>query len=223
LFELSEGGTILLNEIGEMDTRLQAKLLTFLDSRSFVRVGGEHAIRANARLLAATHRDLETEVRHGRFRQDLYFRLNVLRVHVPPLRERTEDIPHLAPSLLARIAVDLQLPLVPGIDEKTLKELQSYPWPGNVRELSNVLERAVIRSGGGPIDLTGLGIRQSENLRETKFFPIPDDKGLYDILQDFKSWMIDEALKRTQGNRSQAARQLGISRLSVINHLKGNT
>lgn len=220
LLELSEGGTILLNEIGEMDLRLQAKLLTFLDSRSFVRVGGEQAIRANARLLAATNRDLESDVKQGRFRQDLYFRLNVLSVHVPPLRERIEDIPQLASTLMERIALDLQLPLVPGVDERTLKELQSYPWPGNVRELRNVLERAVIRSAGGPIDLSGLGVRQSENVRAARVFPIPEAKGLYEILHEFKSWMIDEALKRSSGNKSQAARQLGISRLSVINYLK---
>ena len=159
-------------------------------------------------------------MKRGRFRKDLYFRLNVMGVYVPPLRERLEDIAPLARNLLGTIALDLQLPLVPGIDEKNMAALRAYPWPGNVRELRNVLERAVIRSGGGPIDLTGLGVLPTDGLRESRMFEIPEGKGLNEILADFKKWMIDDSLNRTGGNKSQAARMLGISRLSVIQHIK---
>jgi PAS domain S-box-containing protein len=222
LLELTEGGTLLLNEIGDMDLRLQAKLLTFLDSRSFTRVGGEKEIRINARLLAATNRDLEIEVEQGRFRKDLYFRLNVLAVHVPPLRERIEDIPLLTRNLLQTIAADLQLSVVPWIEPRIMAALKAYHWPGNVRELRNVLERAAIRSGGGPMDLAGLALIHTEDNDSQRAFPIPKGKGLNEMVRDLKSWMMEDALKRCAGNKSQAARMLGVSRLSVINYLKGS-
>ena len=142
LFELAEGGTLLLNEIGELSVRLQAKLLTFLDTKSFTKVGGERMVTVNARLIAATNRNLEQEVKEGRFRADLYYRLNVLAIRIPPLRERIEDIPVIVRQILGQLVAEMQLLYVPEIDEKAMDKLRRYRWPGNVRELRNVLERA---------------------------------------------------------------------------------
>ncbi len=148
LLELAEGGTLLLNEIGELSVPLQAKLLTFLDTRQFTRLGGEKNVTVNARLIAATNKDLEKEVKARRFRFDLYHRLNVFSVVVPPLRERREDIPTLVQEILERLCTDMQLSEVPPINAATLYTLKSYEWPGNVRELRNVLERALILGRG---------------------------------------------------------------------------
>jgi PAS domain S-box-containing protein len=140
LLELAEGGTLLLNEIGELSLHLQAKLLTFLDTMTFSRLGGEKTIKVNARLIAATNRDLEKEVAEGGFRSDLYHRLNVFAIKVPPLRERKEDIPALVEQMVTMLTKEMQLDAVPVIDENTINRLSAYRWPGNVRELRNVLE-----------------------------------------------------------------------------------
>ena len=152
LLELAEGGTLLLNEIGELPLLLQAKLLTFLDTRRFTRVGGEKEITVNVRLLAATNRDLRKEVKKGRFREDLYYRIDVLTIKVPPLRERREDIPILVGQILQRLHAELQFAKPPWIGEQTMELLKAYRWPGNVRELRNVLERAVMLSDGAAIE-----------------------------------------------------------------------
>ena len=149
LLELAEGGTLLLNEIGELSPALQAKFLTFLDTRTFTRVGGQQEIRVNTRILAATNRDLQYEISVGRFRADLYYRLNVLSIRVPPLRERTEDLPILVAQLLSTLAKDLQMSFAPELTAEDMAKLYNYHWPGNIRELRNVLERAIILSGGG--------------------------------------------------------------------------
>ena len=151
LLELAEGGTLLLNEIGELSLGLQSKLLSFLDTRKILRVGGEKEISVSARLIAATNRDLGEAVNKGTFRQDLLYRLNVMAITVPPLRERLEDIPILAPKILSQIRADLQLDEIPAITEQAMKALAAYAWPGNVRELRNVLERAVILGRGKEI------------------------------------------------------------------------
>ncbi len=149
LLELAEGGTLVLNEIGDLPLTLQAKLLTFMDTRRFTRVGGEKEISVNARLIAATNKDLSKEVDKGAFRKDLYYRLNVMSVVIPPLRNRREDIPILVKELISGLARDLQLPVPPTVDDDLLKTFRQYRWPGNVRELRNVLERALILSQGG--------------------------------------------------------------------------
>ncbi len=153
LLELAEGGTLLLNEIGELPLHLQVKLLTFLDTRSFTRVGGEKSVTVSARLIAATNRHLEEEVAKGRFRHDLYYRLNVLSIRVPPLKERIEDIPALVRQIISQLDQELQLPRVPSISAEDMAKLCAYKWPGNVRELRNVLERAVILSEGPDLKL----------------------------------------------------------------------
>ena len=159
LLELAEGGTLLLNEVGELSPALQAKFLTFLDTRTFTRVGGQQNIRVNARILAATNRDLQHEISIGRFRADLYYRLNVFSIRVPPLRERIEDLPILVAELLSILAKELQMSFSPELTVGEMAKLYNYHWPGNIRELRNVLERAVILSGGGTIkvDIEGSG------------------------------------------------------------------
>jgi PAS domain S-box-containing protein len=222
LLELAEGGTLLLNEIGELSLPLQAKLLTFLDTKQFTRVGGEKNITVNARLVAATNRDLEKEVDAGRFRQDLYYRLNVLSVVVPPLRERREDIPILIRQMMTRLCNDMQVPEVPTIDAGTISTLQSYDWPGNVRELRNVLERALMLSGGQCISLAGLGLDANNGNAKDWSLTVcfPSDETLNDITQNVKRSLVNEALRRSGGSRQGAARLLGISRYSLKHYMK---
>jgi PAS domain S-box-containing protein len=222
LLELAEGGTLLLNEIGELSLPLQAKLLTFLDTRQFPRVGGEKNVTVNARLIAATNRDLEQEVESGRFRQDLYYRLNVLSITVPPLRERREDIPILIREAMTRLCKDMQIPEVPTIDAGTINTLKSYDWPGNVRELRNVLERALMLSGGQCISLSGVGLDTNNgNAKDWSLVVcFPTDESLNDITQNVKRSLVNEALRRSGGSRQGAARLLGISRYSLKHYMK---
>jgi PAS domain S-box-containing protein len=172
LLELSEGGTLLLNEIGELPLAKQAKLLTFLDTCSFTRVGGEKTVTVNARLIAATNRDLAQEVNTGRFRLDLFQRLNVFQIRMPALRERTEDIPTLAQVLLTDLAPKMKLPSPPAIDAEAMEKLRCYDWPGNVRELRNVLERAIIKSHGSTITVDALDFESEANARPQTEPPI---------------------------------------------------
>ena len=153
-FELAHGGTLFLDEISEMSTPLQVKLLRVLQEMEFERVGGAQTIKVDVRVVAASNRNLRSEVDQGRFRSDLFYRLNVVHVHVPPLRERVDDIPLLVNHFLAKCAQDRPRPL--GIDSEALRCLIEYPWPGNVRELENVIERSVILSDGERITLRDL-------------------------------------------------------------------
>jgi two-component system, NtrC family, response regulator AtoC len=160
--ELAGEGTLLLNEIGELPLGLQSKLLQFLDTSSFTRVGGEKTIKVNARLIAATNRDLAKEVREGRFRRDLFYRLNVFQIRMPALRERTEDIPTLVHELLTKLADNMKLPSLTEIDAEAMEKLRHYGWPGNVRELRNVLERAIIKSHGNTITVDEIDFSSEE-------------------------------------------------------------
>jgi PAS domain S-box-containing protein len=220
LLELAEGGTLLLNEIGDLSLSLQAKLLTFLDTRSFTRVGGEKTVVVDARLLAATNKDLDTEIKAGRFRQDLYYRINVLYIRVPPLRERREDIPYLIDQILARLLKEMQLHASPTIDPQAMNALMNYEWPGNVRELRNVLERALMLWRGGPLDIASLklparGVDWSHTVR------FPKTRSLYEITEDVTKALVTEALRRTGGSKLKAAATLGISRYTLFRLLKG--
>ena len=151
-FELADGGTIFLDEIGELSAEAQVKLLRVLQEREFDRVGGAAPIRVDVRVIAATNRDLLQEVREKRFREDLYYRLNVFPVRLPPLRERRDDIPLLVHFLVAKFAPRVGKRLY-GLSRGTMQRLQEYPWPGNVRELENVLERAVILATGPTLEV----------------------------------------------------------------------
>jgi DNA-binding NtrC family response regulator len=222
LLELAEGGTLLLNEIGELSQPVQAKLLTFLDTKQFTRVGGEKNITVNARLIAATNRDLEKEVEAGRFRQDLFYRLNVLSVVVPPLRERREDIAILIGELMTHLCKEMQIPEIPTIDAGTVNALKGYDWPGNVRELRNVLERALMLSGGQCISLSGLGLDTNNGNAKDWSLTVcfPTEESLNDITHNVKRSLVNEALRRSSGSRQGAARLLGISRYSLKHYMK---
>jgi PAS domain S-box-containing protein len=227
LLELAEGGTILLNEIGDLSLALQSKLLTFLDTRKFTRVGGEKEISVSARLIAATNKDLTKEVEAGRFRGDLYYRLSVMTIKIPPLRERKEDISVLVQQLLSRLAADLHLHKIPKVSASDMGALKRYNWPGNVRELRNVLERSLLLSPGDELDLTEVGIPVDRNLtgdskdeKSSYSVSFPPDQSLNEITQELKRFLVNEALRKSGGSRQGAARILGISRYSLKHYMK---
>jgi PAS domain S-box-containing protein len=221
MLELAEGGTLLLNEIGELPLALQSKLLTFLDTRSFMRVGGEKNIHINARIVAATHRDLEDEVASGRFLPALFYRLNVFCVNVPPLRERTDDIPILVEEILSILAAEMQLTEIPLIGSASMRVLMKYHWPGNVRELRNVLERALMLWDRGPFKLAIPGLDKTpEDWMCKVTFPL--DRSLHEVTEEIRATLCSEALRRAQGNKKEAARILGISRYSFYRYVKSS-
>jgi PAS domain S-box-containing protein len=208
LVEVAEGGTLFLDEIGELPLSVQAKLLTFLDNRTFRRVGGLRNLVADARILAATNVNLMQAAERGTFRRDLYYRLSVVPICVPPLRERREDIPALA----HRIVRDLAGAEQPALDRVVLEALQRYGWPGNVRELRNTLERALILSRGAPIGLAHL----PAELRSERA-PVDPAGGR---LEEVERQHIICVLEAAQGNRTRAAEILGISRSTLKRKLK---
>ncbi len=225
LLELAEGGTILLNEIGELSLPLQSKLLTFLDTRQFTRVGGVKRLSVGARLIAATNRNLEKEVKLNRFRQDLFFRLNVFSVDVPPLRDRTEDIPDLVSNLLAELAHKMGLNFQPQIEPEVIKAFKSYAWPGNIRELRNVLERALILC-----DRRSIGLDQVKlNSQSLSHNPVsewsitvgfPKNENINDVAMNLKRLLVVEALDRAKGSRKGAAELLGVGIDSIKHYIK---
>jgi PAS domain S-box-containing protein len=220
LLELAEGGSLLLNEIGDMPLPLQSKLLTFLDTRSFTRLGGEDVVKVNARLLVATNRDLEAEVETGSFRRDLFYRLNVFSLTVPPLRERVEDMPLLVQEFLDMLANDMQIKDPIRIDGSALEALKRYPWPGNVRELRNVLERALILSEGNVVGIDCLQIDKKlmgDWRWSTSFPPAMSFNG---VLAHLKRALVEEALARAGGKRIEAAHMLGMTRDALKKQMK---
>jgi PAS domain S-box-containing protein len=219
LLELAEGGTLLLNEIGELPRPLQSKLLTFLDTRSFLRLGGEKGVRVDARVIAATHRRLEEEVAAGRFLEPLFYRLNVFSIIAPPLRERVQDIPILAREILDSIAAELHLSELPRVDADAVKALSAYHWPGNVRELRNVLERALILWNGGPLELA-LPTRHSD--RQAWAYPVEFSSplNLHELCDSFRNSLCLEAIRRSADSKTEAARLLGISRDSLYRYMR---
>jgi PAS domain S-box-containing protein len=226
LLELAEGGSLLLNEIADLPLSLQAKLLTFLDTKKFTRVGGEKEISVNARLMAATNRDVEKEVEKGTFRADLFFRLNVMPVTVPPLRNRREDISVLVNELVSKLRIDMQLTDFPALDGASLRALQQYDWPGNVRELRNVLERALILSGGEKINLSPLGLPTTDKSASEEWsfnVTFPSRKSVTEIFDDVKQALAEEALRRSGGSRKKAAGLLGISRDSFYRYIRNGS
>ena len=219
---LADGGTVLLDEIGGMSFALQAKLLRFLEERTFRAVGGIRDVRADVRIVAATNRDLEADVRSGRFRQDLYYRLEVIRVHMPPLRERTADIPALVEHFLDRLNRDVKRS-VRRVTPPALECMVGYDWPGNVRELRNVVEHAVILGGGDVLDVTDLPAELMPHARDRSAAPRPDSFRLPEgaiSLRSVERSLVCQALDLTQGNQSQAARLLGIHRDALRYRMK---
>jgi two-component system NtrC family response regulator len=212
VFVRAQGGTLLLDEIGDMSLLLQAKLLRVLQEREIVPVGGTHAVKVDVRVIAATLHDLASRVASGAFREDLFYRLNVVYLHVPPLRERPEDIMPLAQHFLARAAQPPKL-LVPAAQ----RALLAYPWPGNVRELKNVLERASILTPGLEIDVADLDLAGAAGRTPAEDFLAGT---LSDAVARLEEAMIRKALREAAGNRAAAARQLGIHRQLLYSKIK---
>ncbi|MEJ2718828.1 MAG: sigma-54 dependent transcriptional regulator, partial [Deltaproteobacteria bacterium] len=219
MVELAEGGTLLLNEIGEITLSLQSKLLTFLDTLSFVRVGGEKSVTVDVRLMAATHRDLAKEVLEGRFLEPLFYRLNVFVIEVPPLRQRLEDIPLLVEHIMAELAEKMHLPRLPVIDPAMLEGLAAYHWPGNIRELRNAIERALMLWDGGQLDVK-LPSPATSSETWADGLPFPSYWSLREATDEVTKLMCIEALRRTRGNKKAAAHILGISRDALYRHIR---
>lgn len=226
LLELAEGGTLLLNEVGELSSELQAKLLTFMDTQKFTRVGGETNIQVNIRIVAATNRDLEKDVESGRFRKDLFYRLNVFSVTVPALRDRMEDLPIIIDEILPVLAQKVGLHEVPAIESDAMDALRNYTWPGNVRELRNTLERALILCDKKCVTTRDLGMHSGPELSSGRKGDIsltlhlcPDDS-MHDILTETKRYLVMEGLRQSGGSIKKAAQYLGVTRDSLMHHMK---
>jgi len=207
--EAAAGGTAFLDEIGDVSAKLQTKLLHFLESGEFERVGGTQTVRVDCRIVAATNRDLLREVKEGRFREDLYYRLNVIALRVPPLRERREDIPVLAEAFKERFRSELKRDELVFAPE-TLGILRAYAWPGNVRQLKNAVERMAVLAGGAVLGPDHLPpeIRGGEHGAVDDLFELPWE----DALKEFKHRLLRAALQRSGGNQTKAAERLGIQR-----------
>ncbi|HEX16467.1 MAG TPA: sigma-54-dependent Fis family transcriptional regulator [Deltaproteobacteria bacterium] len=212
-FELAHRGTLLLDEVSEMPLALQAKILRALQEGEIDRVGGTKPVAVDVRVIATTNRDLVEEVHKGRFREDLFFRLNVVPLHIPPLRERKGDIPLLANFFLEKYAA-LNGKGIEGFSPETMKLLEEYSWPGNVRELENVVHRAVLLAKGPIIEPKDLVIDEGLVSR----IDPPIKPGI--SLKEMERWLILETLKKVGGNRTQAAKLLGVSVRTIRNKLK---
>jgi DNA-binding NtrC family response regulator len=221
-FELANGGTIFLDEIAEMRPDLQVKILRVLQERSFERIGGVKTIRVDIRVIAATNKDLENLVRQGRFREDLYYRLNVIPIKVPPLREREDDIPLLARHFLKDFCARKKTP-PKHLTAVALSCLSQYSWPGNVRELENLMERLAILAEGEVVDVADLPPkfhpRPLERLPKTLDFP-PQGIDLIALVRDFEKNLILQALDRSQGVKSRAAQLLHLNRTTLVEKMK---
>ncbi|MCL5671699.1 MAG: sigma 54-interacting transcriptional regulator, partial [Acidobacteria bacterium] len=219
-FELADQGTIFLDEIGDMPGGLQAKLLRVLQEREFERLGGTKTIKVDVRVIAATNQDLRAALEQGTFREDLYYRLNVVPISIPPLREHKEDIPYLVDHFISRFA-ESSGKTIGGVSPQAMKLLADFHWPGNIRELENILERAVVMASGEKIEAgdirldiaaqpeAGAGLASSAISANGSVLPLLPE-GMK--LEQFEDEIIKEALRRAGGNKSQAARLLGLTR-----------
>lgn len=234
--EQANGGTVFLDEIGDMPFNIQAKILRLLQEKSIERLGGREPIPVDVRIIAATNRDLETALAENRFREDLYYRLKVVTLWLPPLRERTADIPVLGEYFLARFAREMEVDN-PGMTDETKAILSNYHWPGNVRELANTIQKALIFSRGCPIcpedvsqaiygkdtEAKAANGVSEETVRQwiRKALALGVGDNLFDAMLDrFASIIINEALNLTGGNRSRAAKLLGISRPTLLSKIE---
>jgi two-component system, NtrC family, response regulator AtoC len=213
--ELADGGTLFLDEVGDISPELQTKLLRFLQEREFERVGGTQQVRVDVRVIAATNRDLTSARKEGHFREDLYYRLNVIPIALPPLRERNQDIPVLVKYFLRRTAAETKKNIT-GISEEAEETLVAYPWPGNVRELANVIERAVVLGQGPEVTLDDLPpsivYSEPERTSEGLSYRAAVDAARADVIR--------RTLAITRGNRAAAARILGLHKTHLLNLMK---
>jgi two-component system, NtrC family, response regulator HydG len=208
-FELADGGTLFLDEIGDISPAMQLKLLRVLQEQEFERVGGEVTVKVNVRVLSATNKDLPQLVREGRFREDLYYRLHIVPILMPPLRDRRDDIPLLVDHFIDKLAPRTN-PHVRGMEDGTLGRLMSYSWPGNVRELENVIEQSLVFASGATISIAALpeflrGAAENEKLSMPQ-----GDMSLPEILEDLERQLILKAYQRASGVKTETAKLLGV-------------
>ena len=226
LFQLAEGGTLFLDEVGDLPLHMQVKLLRALQERAVRPVGGEGETKVNVRVISATHKDLAALVAQGSFRQDLYYRLNVIEIRTPPLREHAEDIPQIAAAVLARLAPANGLDAPPTLDAAALRLLQAHRFPGNVRELENVLERAVTLCDGERIGVEDLQLRDDAVTvpglapGDARAAPGGAAAGLEDQMEDMERTAIQQALEKARYNKTKAAALLGMSFRSLRYRIK---
>ncbi|OGB91220.1 MAG: Fis family transcriptional regulator [candidate division NC10 bacterium RIFCSPLOWO2_12_FULL_66_18] len=215
-FELADGGTLFMDEIGDLSLATQAKLLRVLQEGEFERLGGTRTLKVDVRLVAATHADLATLVREKGFREDLFYRLNVITIQIPPLRERREDIPLLAQHFLGRYAVK-NAKTITGFTDEALDLLQSYAWPGNVRELENVIERAVVLTRGSMISPADLPETLAGADQAARHLVI----SVGTPLEEVEDRLIEETLRYARGDKTLAAKLLGIATRTIYRRMKG--
>jgi len=219
LFEMADGGTVLLDEIGELPPSMQVKFLRILQEGRFRPVGGSRFIKVNVRIIASSNRNLEEEVAKGNFREDLYYRVNVFPITIPPLRERKEDIPLLAAHFLKVFAKRFKRP-VPRLTPRALELLSQYNWPGNVRELQNEMERTLTLAGSKKEISDAYLSKKILNSKEIRS-PVYNERGtMKEVTERIEKQMVHEALEKTGGNRSHAAGLLGITRQGLLNKIK---
>jgi two-component system nitrogen regulation response regulator NtrX len=214
-FELADGGTLFLDEVADLGAAAQAKLLRAIESGEIEPVGAQHAAKVDVRIIAATNRDLNEAIRLGEFRQDLFYRLNVVPIHVPPLRDRLEDVPALVDHFRERLRVRQGLrlgELSPG----ALERLMAYRWPGNVRELANLCERLAILSPGRPLGVDDVALL----LPSDPAHAVRDERPLTDRLDDFEREVLQQALDAANGNVAEAARRLGTDRPNLYRRMR---
>ncbi len=214
LFEIADGGSVFLDEVGDMPAGLQAKLLRFLEERRFRRVGGTREIRVDVRVIAATNRDIDQAIERGEFRRDLMYRLNVVTIHLPPLRARGDDVKLLARHFLTRFAEEFKKPII-GIDDSAYERLASYDWPGNVRELRNVIERAALLCHGEMISAEDIAVGRSGEQPwdwDIERIALPPEGFDFEKLRVLEYHLLRQALERTNNNQTQAAKLLNLSR-----------
>ena len=218
-FELAHGGTVFLDEIGDMPPGLQAKLLRVLQDHAFERVGGTRPIRADIRVIAATNRDVDTAVKEGRFREDLFYRLNVMRITLPPPRERMEDISTLSRHLVAKYAAETKKD-VRDVSPEAMALLRAHSWPGNVRELANVIERSVVLCSGDPIGPADLALSNSSQSVPPLMTTQPGATDYHSQVKAHKQALIRSALRQARGNQTKAAELLGLQRTYLVKLLR---
>ena len=218
MFELANGGTLFLDEIGDMPHALQVKILRVLQEKCITRLGGTEPIPINARIVCATNKDLEALVREGKFREDLFFRLNVVRIHIPPLRERKDDIPLLAAWIIKKLNINMGRHFS-GLTPDAMEKLKNYNFYGNIRELENILERAAIFSDGDLISEDNIELRGDVLGHESK--PSQESVSTEGMsLKEIEKQSIERALRRWEGNRTKAANELGITRRTLITKIE---
>jgi DNA-binding NtrC family response regulator len=208
-FEQADTGTAFLDEIGDVPPAIQVKLLRVLQEREFERLGSNKTLHIDVRIVAATNQDLRAALEQGTFRQDLYYRLNVVPMNIPPLRERPEDIPFLAEHFVKKLAA-VNGSRVRSISEEAIQKLMAYHWPGNVRELENIIERSLVLSEGERLDAADIHLDTAQRVRQQASADAFLPEGM--SLDDYEQSIIREALRRAAGNKSQAARLLGLTR-----------